>query len=70
MEPLVKKAIACIDLVELSNLLLDDVVEVAINNAVAKSENKIDDAVVAMILPIVKAEIKKLISEKVEELKA
>ncbi|MBP6952766.1 MAG: hypothetical protein KBC28_11360 [Alphaproteobacteria bacterium] len=70
MEPLIKKAIKCIDLVELSNLLLDDVVEVAINNAVAKSENKIDDAVVAMILPIVKAEIKKLISEKVEELKA
>jgi hypothetical protein len=70
MEPLVKKALACIDLVELSNLVLDDVLEAAVNKVVEKSDNKIDDAVAALLLPILKAELKKIIADKVAELKA
>lgn len=70
MEPLVKKALGLIDLVGLSNIVIDDLLEVAIKNAVEKSENKIDDAAVALILPIVKSEVKKLIAEKVAELQA
>lgn len=70
MEPLVKKALGLIDLVGLSNIVIDDLLEVAIKNAVEKSENKIDDAAVALILPIVKTEVKKLIAEKVAELQA
>ena len=70
MDILVKKAIACIYLVELSNIILDDVLEAAVNKALEKSDNKIDDAVAALLLPILKVELKKIIAEKVAELKA
>lgn len=70
MDPLVKKALSCIDLVGLSNIVIDDVIDAAISKAVAESENKIDDAAVALILPIVKVEVKKFIAAKVAELNA
>ena len=37
---------------------------------VAKSENKVDDAAMAMLYPIIEAEVKKLIAAKIAELKA
>jgi len=70
MDALVKKALDCIDLNALSNVLIDDVIEASIMKAVLKSETKIDDAVVSMLLPLVKAEAKKFLSEKIAELKA
>ena len=69
MDALVKKALDCIDLNALSNVLIDDVIEASIMKAVLKSETKIDDAVVSMLLPLVKAEAKKFLSEKIAELK-
>ena len=47
--------------------LLDDVIEKALQEAVSKSENKIDDMVM-VIYPTLESEIKKLISEKLSEL--
>lgn len=70
MDALVKKALDCIDLNKLSDILIDDVIETAIVKAVEKSETKIDDAVVAMLLPIVKSEAKKFLAAKIAELKA
>jgi len=70
MDVLVKKALDCVDLNGLTDILIDDVIEAAILKAVAKSETKIDDAVVGMLLPIVKVEAKKLIKAKIAELKA
>ena len=70
MDALVKKALDCIDLNKLSDILIDDVIEAAIVKAVEKSETKIDDAVVAMLLPIVKSEAKKFLAAKIAELKA
>lgn len=70
MDALAKKALDCIDLNALSNVLIDDVIEASIMKAVLKSETKIDDAVVSMLLPLVKAEAKKFLSEKIAELKA
>lgn len=67
---LLKKALACIDLNKLSDILIDDVIEAAIMEAVAKSETKIDDAVVGMLLPLVKVEAKKFLSAKIAELNA
>ena len=69
MDALAKKALDCIDLNALSNVLIDDVIEASIMKAVLKSETKIDDAVVSMLLPLVKAEAKKFLSEKIAELK-
>ena len=37
MDPLVKKALDCIDLEKLADILIDDVIEQAIQKAVAKS---------------------------------
>jgi hypothetical protein len=70
MDPLVKKALSCIDLSALSDILIDDVIEAAIMKAVAKSETKIDDAVVGMLLPLIKIEAKKYLADKIAELKA
>lgn len=67
---LLKKALALIDLNGLSDLLIDDIIEKAINQAVVESENKIDDAVVGMILPLAKAEAKKYVAKLIAELKA
>ena len=70
MDPLVKKALACIDLGALSDILIDDVIEAAIMKAIEKSETKIDDAVVGMLLPLVKTEAKKFLAAKIAELNA
>ena len=70
MDPLVKKALDCVDLNGLTDILIDDVIEAAILKAVAKSENKIDDAVAGIIIPLAKAEGKKYLKEKIAELKA
>ena len=64
-----KKALKCIDLVGLSNVLIDDVIEKAINDAVLKSETKIDDAVVAILIPIIKVEAKKYVEKLIADLK-
>ena len=67
---ILKKALLAIDLEKLADVLIDDVIEAAIMEAVAKSENKIDDAVVAMLLPLVKAEAKKALHKLIAELQA
>ena len=66
---LLKKALACIDLVGLSNVLIDDVIEKAVNEAVLKSETKVDDAIVGILTPILKAEAKKYIEKVIADLK-
>jgi hypothetical protein len=59
-----------IDVEKLAFALIDDVVEVAVKEAIAKSATPIDDAVVAMLWPTIEVEVKKLISAKIAELKA
>jgi hypothetical protein len=65
-----KLVLDSVDLEKLAFGVIDEVLEKALNEVVAKSENKIDDAVAAMIYPILEVEIKKFISAKVAELKA
>ena len=67
---LVKKALECIDLNKLSDIVIDDIIEKAILSAVEKSPNKVDDALVGMLLPIVKSEAKAFVAKKIAELKA
>jgi hypothetical protein len=59
-----------IDLEKLAFGLIDDVIEVALKEAVAKSATPIDDSVVAILYPIIEVEVKKLVSAKIAELKA
>lgn len=71
---LVKKALECIevkiDLAKLGGVLIDDVIEKALDKVVADSANPIDDAIKAMIWPVLEAEAKKLLAEKAAELEA
>ena len=69
MDVLVKKALNCVDLKALSDILIDDIIEVAITRAVAKTETKIDDSIVAMLYPLIEKEAKEYVAEKIAELK-
>jgi len=65
-----KLVLDSIDLEKLSFAVLDEVLEPALKEAVAKSATQLDDAAVALLYPVIEAEVKKLISAKVAELKA
>ena len=66
----VKKIILeSIDLEKLSFAIIDEALEPALKEAVLKSENKIDDSVMALLYPVIEVELKKIISEKIAELK-
>jgi len=69
-ENLLKLALDSIDLSKLACGILDEVLEPALKQVVEKSDNKIDDAVMAMLYPILKKELKKIIEEKIALLKA
>lgn len=47
--------------------ILDEVLEEALKSAVAKSENKIDDMLMASVYPIIEKELKELIEKKLGE---
>lgn len=66
----VKKIILeSIDVEKLAFAIIDEALEPALKEAVLKSENKIDDSVMALLYPVIEAELKKVISEKIAELK-
>jgi len=66
----VKKIILeSIDVEKLAFAIIDEALEPALKEAVLKSENKIDDSVMALLYPVIEAELKKIISEKIAELK-
>lgn len=65
-----KIVLESIDLEKLAFAIIDEALEPAIKEAVLKSENKIDDSVVALLYPIIEAEVKKSISAKIADLKA
>ena len=65
-----KLVLDSVDLEKLSFAVLDEVLEPALKEAVAKSATQLDDAAVALLYPVIEAEVKKLISAKVAELKA
>jgi len=65
-----KLVLDSVDLEKLVFAVIDDVVEPALKEAVAKSATQIDDAAVALLYPVIEAEVKKLVSAKIAELKA
>ena len=67
---LLKLVLDSIDLEKLALGLVKDIGEKALYEVVAKSENKIDDAVVAILIPSLNPAIEKLVKEKIAELKA
>lgn len=50
--------------------LLDGVVKKKLDELAASSDNSLDDALVAMIYPLVKEQVVKFLKEKIDELKA
>lgn len=71
---LVKKAIECVEfkvnLVKLSEIIIDDVIEKALDKVVEDTSTPFDNAAKAMIWPILEKEGKKLLAEKIVELEA
>lgn len=64
-----KLVLDSVDLKKLSFALLDEVLEPALKEAVAKSSTPIDDAVFNLLYPVLEAEVKKLIDAEIEKLK-
>lgn len=64
-----KIVLESIDVEKLAFAIIDEALEPALKEAVLKSENKIDDSVMALLYPVIEAELKKVISEKIAELK-
>lgn len=62
--------LASVDLNKLASGILDEVLEPALKSVVEKSENKIDDAVIAMLYPILEKELKELIAKEIAKLHA
>lgn len=58
-----------IDLEKLSTGMLDSVLVPALNEIVADSSNKIDDAAVAMLLPLLEPKLKEYIAKEIAVLK-
>lgn len=56
----------------LKSLLLDDlmdgVIKAKLDELVASSDNSLDDALLAMIFPVIREEANKFLSEKIAEL--
>ena len=69
-EKLIKVLLDSIDLEKLAVGLVEEVLEQAIKDAVAKTATPIDDAVVAMILPALNPALEALIKKEVDALKA
>ena len=65
-----KKALACIDLEKLVDLLIKDIIFASLKKVVDDSENKFDDAAYAMVAPLLEAEAKKQLAKLVADLKA
>ena len=65
-----KKALACIDLVALSDILIKDVIFTSLKKVVDDSENKFDDAAYAMLAPLLEAEARKQLNKLIADLKA
>lgn len=64
-----KILVESIDLKKLSFALVDEALEPALKEVVANSENKIDDALVEIIYPVLEAELKKKLEEAIAKLK-
>lgn len=56
-----------INLKGLAHGLVDECLEPALKEVVAKTTNTLDDAAMAMIYPTLEAELKKLVDAKLEE---
>jgi hypothetical protein len=65
-EKALKIVVESIDLKKLAIGIFDEVLEEAVKSAVAKSPNKIDDALLPMLWPLIEAEFKKLVEEKLD----
>ena len=65
-----KKALACIDLEKLSDVLIEDVIFASLKKVVDDSENKFDDAAYAMLAPLLRAEAKSQLNKLIVDLKA
>lgn len=70
MKDLQKLLLECIDLEKLALGLVKGIGEKALVEAAAKSETKIDDAVLAMLLPALDPVIEEFIKKEVADLKA
>ena len=71
---LVKKAVECVEVkinfVKLGELLIDDVIEAALDKVVANTDTPFDDQAKALIWPILEKEAKEILAEKVKDLEA
>lgn len=65
-EKLFKILVKSIDLKALANGLIDEVIEESLKKVVADSSNTIDDVVMAALYPLLEAEAKRLIDEKLD----
>jgi hypothetical protein len=69
---LAKKALECVeikvDLVKLGELVIDDVIEKALDKVVADTATPFDDGAKALVWPILEREAKKLLADKVKDL--
>lgn len=65
-----KKALECIDLEKLSNIIVEDVIFASLKKVVDDSANKFDDAAYAMLAPLIEVEAKKQLAKLIAELKA
>lgn len=64
-----KKALDCIDLEKLSNVLVEDVIFASLKKIVDDSSNKFDDAAYAMLAPLIEAEAKNQLAKLIADLK-
>jgi len=62
-DDLLNLVIEHIDVPGLLNGVIDEILEPALLDAVAQSENKIDDLIVAALYPVLEAEVKKQIQK-------
>lgn len=71
---LVSKVIDCVEikinLKGVVDIVIDDLIEVSLDKAIAKTGTTIDDTAKALLWPIIEKEVKELAYEKVGELEA
>lgn len=65
-DQIIKILLESVDLKKLACGVVDEIVEESLRRAVAKSDNKIDDAVMAALWPVIEREIKELINDKLD----
>ena len=68
-EKIIKVLIDSIDLNGLSAGILDELLQPALQKIVDDSSNPFDNAAMAMLFPLLDAELKKLVAKAVEDLK-